>query len=329
MAKESEKGFSIARNLISTEQANELVLTVKSKISEFAHELNVSIAEYLTCTGRWGTNSSVTKALSSKLDYQIQNYIEEYYGIRISQKKSNVICKTADLIDKVPFHQDISYSVDDPYHFSVWLSLNDISGNAGAIQCIEGSHRLPIEAAIDFWYPYFTDKVANQNADMQYFYCSAGDAFIFDSKLWHGSDENHMGTDRFAYVTRWVIDGKGFPKIPAIKPAAFGMFNCGNLTQEIMKKALSLFDLELAETVTNKGELIATWLDILAKNSNIWGLDSNTAIRDLKNLYILNNAYELHDAGNISGEVYKNLWFSLLSTLNNKIQLIEDMGHKN
>ena len=79
MAKESEKGFSIARNLISTEQANELVLTVKSKISEFAHELNVSIAEYLTCTGRWGTNSSVTKALSSKLDYQIQNYIEEYY----------------------------------------------------------------------------------------------------------------------------------------------------------------------------------------------------------------------------------------------------------
>ena len=144
MAKESEKGFSIARNLISTEQANELVLTVKSKISEFAHELNVSIAEYLTCTGRWGTNSSVTKALSSKLDYQIQNYIEEYYGIRISQKKSNVICKTADLIDKVPFHQDISYSVDDPYHFSVWLSLNDISGNAGAIQCIEGSHRLPL-----------------------------------------------------------------------------------------------------------------------------------------------------------------------------------------
>ncbi len=329
MAKESEKGFSIARNLISTEQANELVLTVKSKISEFAHELNVSIAEYLTCTGRWGTNSSVTKALSSKLDYQIQNYIEEYYGIRISQKKSNVICKTADLIDKVPFHQDISYSVDDPYHFSVWLSLNNISGNAGAIQCIEGSHRLPIEAAIDFWYPYFTDKVANQNADMQYFYCSAGDAFIFDSKLWHGSDENHMGTDRFAYVTRWVIDGKGFPKIPAIKPAAFGMFNCGNLTQEIMKKALSLFDLELAETVTNKGELIATWLDILVKNSNIWGLDSNAAIRDLKNLYILNNAYELHDAGNISGEVYKNLWFSLLSTLNNKIQLIEDMGHKN
>ena len=329
MAKESEKGFSIARNLISTEQANELVLTVKSKISEFAHELNVSIAEYLNCTGRWGTNSSVTKDLSSKLDYQIQNYIEEYYGIRISQKKSNVICKTADLIDKVPFHQDISYSVDDPYHFSVWLSLNDISGNAGAIQCIEGSHRLPIEAAIDFWYPYFTDKVANQNADMQYFYCSAGDAFIFDSKLWHGSNENHMGTDRFAYVTRWVIDGKGFPKIPAIKPAAFGMFNCGNLTQEIMKKALSLFDLELAETVTNKGELIATWLDILVKNSNIWGLDSNAAIRDLKNLYILNNAYELHDAGNISGEVYKNLWFSLLSTLNNKIQLIEDMGHKN
>ena len=113
------------------------------------------------------------------------------------------------------------------------MSLNDISDNAGAVQCIEGSHRLPIKPAIDFWYPYFTDKVANQNTDRHYFYCSAGDAFIFDSKLWHGSDENHVGTDRFAYVTRWVIEGKGFPEIPAIKPAPFGMFNCGNLTQEI------------------------------------------------------------------------------------------------
>ncbi|MBY0533737.1 MAG: phytanoyl-CoA dioxygenase family protein [Rickettsiaceae bacterium] len=329
MAKENEKGFTIARNLISTQKANELVLIAKSKISEFAHELNVPMAEYLRCTGRWGTNSSITKALSSKLDYQIQNYIEKYYDIRISQKKSNVICKTADLIDKVPFHQDISYSVNDPYHFSVWLSLNDISDNAGAVQCIEGSHRLPIKPAIDFWYPYFTDKVANQNTDRHYFYCSAGDAFIFDSKLWHGSDENHVGTDRFAYVTRWVIEGKGFPEIPAIKPAAFGMFNCGNLTQEIMKKALSLFDLELEKTATNKGELITIWLDILAKSPNIWGVDSHTATRDLKNLHILNNAYELHDAGNISGGVYKDLWFSLLSSLNNKIQLIEAMEHKN
>jgi hypothetical protein len=178
-------------------------------------------------------------------------------------------------------------------------------------------------------YPYFTDKVANQNTDRHYFYCSAGDAFIFDSKLWHGSDENHVGTDRFAYVTRWVIEGKGFPEIPAIKPAAFGMFNCGNLTQEIMKKALSLFDLELEKTATNKGELITIWLDILAKSPNIWGVDSHTATRDLKNLHILNNAYELHDAGNISGGVYKDLWFSLLSSLNNKIQLIEAMEHKN
>jgi len=326
MAKENDKGFTIARKLISSEQANELVLIAKSKISEFAEELNVPISEYLKCTGRWGSNSSITKALSNKLDYQIQNYIEKYYEIIISQKKSNVICKTADLIDKVPFHQDISYSVDDPYHFSVWLSLNDIGENAGALQYIEGSHTLPITSAIDFWYPYFTDNVANQNTDMHYFYCSAGDAFIFDSKLWHGSDENQVGTDRFAYVTRWVIEGKGFPKIPKIQPAAFGMFNCGNLTQEIMKKALLLFDLESEKTIINKEELIVIWMDILAKNPNVWGVDSHAAISDLKKLHILNNAYELHDAGNISGEVYKDLWFSLLSVLNNKIQLIEAHG---
>lgn len=329
MAKKNKKGFTIAKHLISTEQANALVLIAKSKISEFAHELNIPIAKYLSCTGRWGTNSSITKTLSSNLDYQIQNYLEDYYDIRILQKKSNVICKTADLIDKVPFHQDISYSVNDPYHFSVWLSLNDISVNSGAVQYIEGSHRWPIKPAIDFWYPYFTDKVANQNIDMQNFYCSAGDAFIFDSKLWHGSDKNYEGKDRFAYVTRWVIEGKEFPKIPAIKPTAFGMFNCGDLTQEIMRKALSLFDLKLEKTALNQEELIDIWLEILAKNSAILDVDSYEATRNLKNLHILNNAYKLHDAGNISGEVYKDLWVSLLSALNNKTQLIEDMDHRN
>ena len=329
MDKENKKGFTVARTLISTEQANELVLEAKSKILEFAHELNVSMAEYLSCTGRWGPNSTITKALSNKLDYKIQNYIKKNYNIRISQKKSNLICKTSDLKDKVPFHQDISYSVNDPYHFSVWLSLNDINDNAGAVQCIEGSHKLPIKPAIDYWYPYFTDKVANQNTYMQYFYCSAGDAFIFDSKLWHGSDKNYVGTDRFAYVTRWVIEGKEFLKIPAIKPAAFGMFNCGNLTQELMEKALLLFDVDLAKTAANKGALISIWLDILAKNHNIWGIDTHAATRDLKSLCILNSAYELHDAGNISGQVYKNLWFSLLSTLNNKTRLIQDKEHIN
>lgn len=70
-------------------------------------------------------------------------------------EKSNVICKTADLIDAVPFHQDISYSFNDPYHFSVWLALNNVNKTSGALQVIEDSHNWKIQPLVDFWHPYF------------------------------------------------------------------------------------------------------------------------------------------------------------------------------
>ena len=41
-------------------------------------------------------------------------------------------------------------------------------------------------------------------------------------------------------------------------------------------------------------------------------IDNSVTIKGLKKLNILNKAFDLHDAGNISGLVYKNLWFSLL-----------------
>ncbi|WP_425385297.1 phytanoyl-CoA dioxygenase family protein [Wolbachia endosymbiont (group B) of Schoenobius gigantella] len=39
---------------------------------------------------------------------------------------------------------------------------------------------------------------------------SAGDAIVFDLRLWHGSDKNIDAKDRFAYVTRWVVKDKVF-----------------------------------------------------------------------------------------------------------------------
>ncbi|WP_425384135.1 hypothetical protein [Wolbachia endosymbiont (group B) of Eupithecia inturbata] len=50
---------------------------------------------------------------------------------------------------------------------------------------------------------------------------------------------------------------------------------------------------------------------------------STKAKRDLYKLLILNQASALHDAGDISGKIYKNLWFSLLVFLNKKVNVVE------
>ena len=86
------------------------------------------------------------------------------------------------------------------------------------------------------------------------------------------------------------------------------MFNCGEITNQILEKSLELFN-KGSQKIESKEELIMLWIDILTKNTNIKGIDSSIAIKDLRKLNILNKACALHDAGNISGLVYKNLWF--------------------
>ena len=99
------------------------------------------------------------------------------------------------------------------------------------------------------------------------------------------------------------------------------MFNCGELTHKILEQSLLLLDSK-QQKISNKEELIKNWIEILTYNPDILGINNKTAIRDLTKLDILNKACDLHDAGNISGLVYKNLWKSLLSILNDKIKLI-------
>lgn len=316
-------GFAVIPNLISNSKVVKCLDLIKSSINKAAAEVKVTTKDYLNCTGRWATSSPITIETSEILDTEIKSYFEQKLAARLLLKKSNVICKTAAITDPIPFHQDISYSPNDPYHFSVWLSLNDVDINSAPIQVVRNSHRNEIEPAVDFWHPYFDDAYNNNNNNIKSITVNAGDAIIFDSKLFHGSDKNCSNKDRFAYVTRWAIKGRKFPEIPKIKTSNFGMFNCGELTNQILEKSLKLFNKD-SQIIKNKEELIMLWIDILDKRpNNIKGVNNSVAIRDLRKLDILNKAYLLHDAGNISGLVYKNLWFSLLSLLNSKIQLVQ------
>jgi len=316
------EGFVIIPNLISNNKIRKCLDLIKDGIHKAADEIDATIEEYLKCTGRWGTNSSVTVGTSDILQDEIQTNLERKLGLKIIFKKSNIICKTSELTDAIPFHQDISYSPNDPYHFSLWLSLNDIDKNSAPLRIVRNSHKNKIDSAIDFWSPHFRDKYDIENKDIISITVNAGDAIIFDSKLWHGSDENYSHKDRFAYVTRWLIEGRNFSKIPEIKETDFGMFNCGKLTNQILEKSLELFNYNLQDKVFNKEELIMVWIDILTQNTNFLQVNNSEAIKDLKKLNILNKACDLHDAGNISGLVYKNLWFSLLSSLNSQIRLV-------
>ena len=314
-------GFSVIQSFLSKVETNYFLQSIKNNINKAAKDIGVETKDYLSCTGRWATKSIITRDVSNILEDRIKVYLEEYLQSEITCKKTNVICKTSDITDPIPFHQDISYSVSDPYHFSMWLSLNDVGSDSAPLKIVKNSHKKKIEHAADFWSPYFVDQYDVKNANIKQITVNAGDAIVFDSKLWHGSGKNNSGKDRFAYVTRWMIEGKNFSKIPPIQKSGFGMFNCGELTHKILEQSLLLVDSK-QKKILNKEELIKLWVDILTQNPDILGINSSAAIRDLRKLDILNKACDLHDAGNISGFVYKNLWKSLLSILNDEIKLV-------
>ncbi len=321
-----KNGFFIIKNLVPLEFITQSLNDIISKISKLSQELGVSTSDYLNCTGRWGTSSQVTRIVSQVLDKIIKNYLEKSLQCQILQNKSNVICKTADLIDAVPFHQDISYSFNDPYHFSVWLALNNVNKTSGALQVIEDSHNWKIQPLVDFWHPYFLDQYSDnrENYKIKSLPISAGDAIVFDSRLWHGSDKNIDAKDRFAYVTRWVVKDKSLPCVPKPQPSVFGILNCGALTEFILREYLSLFRRQESIKTKNMEELIKSWLAFITDTTtNISEVNTAEAKRDLYKLLILNQASALHDAGDISGKIYKNLWFSLLVFLNKKVNVVE------
>ena len=184
-------GFLIINNFLSINEAKKYLELIKINIDKAADELKVTTNDYLSCTGRWSTKSKITKTISSILEGRIKNYLENLLKSKITCKKSNVICKTSNLTDPIPFHQDISYSEKDPYHFSLWLSFNDVDTNSAPLQIIENSHRKKIERAVDFWSPYFIDKHNVNDSNVRSVLVNAGDAVVFNSKIWHGSDKNH------------------------------------------------------------------------------------------------------------------------------------------
>lgn len=321
-----KNGFFIIENLVPLELIAQSLNDITSSISQLSQELGVLTSDYLSCTGRWGMSSQVTKVASYTSDNIIKNYLEKSFQCQIVQKKSNVICKTADLRDAIPFHQDISYSFNDPYHFSVWLALNDVSETSGALQIIENSHNWKIQPLVDFWHPHFFDQYSNNRKDykIKSLPISAGDAIVFDSRLWHGSDKNTDAKDRFAYVTRWVVKDQNLPYVPKPQPSVFGIINCDKLTESILREYLSLFRCQKSITAKNTQELIKSWLTFITDTTtNISEVDTAQAKRDLNKLLILSQASALHDAGDISGKVYKNLWFSLLVFLNKKVNVVE------
>ncbi|MDF3047868.1 MAG: hypothetical protein K0R73_986 [Candidatus Midichloriaceae bacterium] len=311
-------GFIILENVVPPLQAEILKRQIKKQLEIHAQEIGVSLSDYLYCTGRWASPSKVVDDVGKEIDSALHQKLENLLERKVEIEKSNIICKNSYVRDAVPLHQDIAYSPEDPYHFSLWLALNDVCAQSGPLQFITGSHKWGIKPAVDFWSPdnkldsSLKKKYANRLQTIQ---LKQGDAVTFDSRLWHGSIKSYKGYDRYAYVSRWKFHGHLFPRIPKIKPCNFGMWNCHQMTNDILWKGLQLLNSNTVED-SNFLELLSTWKNLLMKNPNlIIGIDPKKAWHALECVRILHMATGKYYAGDLTGKIYRNLLTSLLEPI--------------
>jgi ectoine hydroxylase-related dioxygenase (phytanoyl-CoA dioxygenase family) len=300
--KYNKDGYLIIENLFDEKLVLNLYGFIKTSLNEYANEINTSFENYVSATGRWGPKSSLFKNdIFNNLNNKIKSHLESLTGNKISLHKQNVICKNEYVTGSLALHQDISYSHNSPYNFTVWLSLNNILPDSGEMIVIPKSHKWPIERAVDFWSPYLKDKKIEKYKDyLKKIYLKPGDALLFDSRLWHGSVENLKKASRYAYVTRWLIEDYQFPHIPEPQSLEFGMWNCHEQLKEMLMK------LNEIDTETPFEDLLNKTQELMIQKRNSKAVDA------LERLFVLHKATELHDAGDLCGKTYKKVWDSLL-----------------
>ncbi len=109
---------------------------------------------------------------------------------------------------EMPIHQDWTV-VDEPNFDSVtiWVPLQDVNEQNGAIQVIPGSHRFSNVLRSPSLQDSFKNIQAELRKDLKLLPMKAGEAFIFSQALLHASPANQSAAPRVA-ATFGLIDAK-------------------------------------------------------------------------------------------------------------------------
>jgi ectoine hydroxylase-related dioxygenase (phytanoyl-CoA dioxygenase family) len=315
-----EKGYAVVKRVMSRNSTRDLRQKIEIKVDACAKQLGGLKKDYLISVSRWVDPSPITSCVAPSILEKLFQAAQALIKNPIRFKKMNVICKNAYSTGPIPYHQDISYSPQDPYEFSMWVALNDISSDSGPLEVIPKSHLLPLKPAVDFWSPNYKPDLSLKNSAVKLI-LEAGDVVFFDARLWHGSGDNRDLSSRYALVIRWSSEGWQFnQRIPPIEPDFFGLWTSGKVTEDLLATGLKVIFNRSASDFIN---LLDIWMQYLQETALPFVSDISDALESFKNLKTLHLAHTLHNGGDATGTVYKNIWEKFLSPLKDYISSIE------
>ena len=313
-----ENGFHVTKNVWDRKKTETIYKIVVENIEKCAKQLECGLEDYLKNISRWTHPSPVTNNIYAQVESDFKQFSSNSIQKKVRLVELDVIRKSHNANRATPCHQDIAYTPENPYDFSVWLSLQDVSMEDGVLELLPGSHLAKIDPPVDYWQPDFMDKMQLSSLWRDHFRAfpvEAGDCILFDSRIWHRSDANRTGRDRVAIVTRWrVLEDKPSYDVPEKIYSEFGIWTCGERTKTLLKQGLEkIFQLNVVGDLKN---CIDLWLDIFSREEKLpMVINTLQAQNALKDLLILHKASALHNGGDMQGIIYPAIWEHFLKPL--------------
>jgi hypothetical protein len=189
-----ENGFVKIPLLDQAEAA--ALMTAYEGVAEAHERINIP---YIT------TSHSNDSALIHQVDMILQKALGpaiDRYLINYNLLFGNYLVKMPQEGSETSPHQDITF-VDESQYASVniWVALEDINEANGCMYFLPGSHMLIPTLRPTHDYPWAYEKVADEiKRKSVYFTAKAGEAFIFNHAVVHGSYANSTDKPRIAAV---------------------------------------------------------------------------------------------------------------------------------
>jgi hypothetical protein len=151
------------------------------------------------------TSHSSDPKLITAVDEMLQATIAPAIAAHMMDYKllfGNYLVKMPAADSATPPHQDITF-VDEQEFTSVniWIALQDIDVENGSMYFLRGSHRYIPTLRPTHDYKWAYENVKKEVTERSVTFCTrAGEAFVFDHSIVHGSHANRSGTPRLAAV---------------------------------------------------------------------------------------------------------------------------------
>jgi ectoine hydroxylase-related dioxygenase (phytanoyl-CoA dioxygenase family) len=137
-----------------------------------------------------------------RTDKRMVDLVTEFIGEDVRQINNQVYFREAGDNDQFAWHQDIMFresnifneDVEDDY-FQTIIAVDDITEDNGAIEFIDGSHKMPIMSAPSNLRVFSRDGMQGKK-----YTATKGSVLIWSVLTLHGSESNTSAQDRMTYM---------------------------------------------------------------------------------------------------------------------------------